>query len=395
MPYLKRIKKRGQGATNAATLVALIAALILLYILFLPPEERKELLEGNETGEGEGEGEGGNETLLKENVGRLDFLKRDEYEHDIPAFTLYKTTNSVEIERFNSINVRNSWFDKRTREASFSISDLENTKNVFLTFTATKHKGILIMKLNGDVIFESETGINIEPISLPQSLLKNENKLEFSVSDVGWSFWRTNEYSLTNIKIIGDITDITRQESQNVFHVTSTEVYNAERSTLKFNPDCQPTQVGVLEITLNGYNVFSGVPDCGILNKVDFSPDLLSSGINKIIFKTDKGSYLIDQIKVTTKLKELIYPTYYFDLDREQIKDIQDDDRDLIMRFEFPDDKEDREAELLINGRKVFLETDERFFTKNLDSYAKEGTNYIKIIPKTTLEIVELKVTLG
>ncbi len=395
MPYLKRIKKRGQGATNAATLVALIAALIILYILFLPPSEREELLNGNVTGEGEAEAEGENETILRENVGRLDFLKVDEYEHDIPSFTLYKTTEAVEIERLNAFNTRNSWFDKKAREASFTIEDMENTKNVFLTFTATRHKGILIIRLNGEVIFESETGINVEPVSLPQSLLRNENKLEFSVSDVGWAFWSTNEYSLTNIKIIADITDITRQEAQNVFYVISTEVYNAERATLRFNPDCTTGQVGVLGISLNSYNIFSGIPDCGILNKIDFSPDLLNSGTNKLIFKTDKGSYLIDQIKVTTKLKELIYPTYYFDLEKGQMDDIEDDDRDLIMRFEFPDDKEKREAELLVNGRKIFFDTDKRFFSKNIDSYARQGTNHIKIIPKTTLEIVELLVTLG
>lgn len=402
MPHLERIKKRGQGgATNAATLVALIAALILLYILFLPPAERRELLEGNETSS-EGGGNGGagkaNETILKEKVGRLDFLKTDEYEHDIPSFTLYRTTNAVEIAKINAFNIRNSWFDKKEKEAGFKIENLENTKNLFLALTAAKHRGILVIKLNGDAIFESETAVNIEPISLPQGLLKDENKLEFSVSEVGWAFWRTNEYSITGIKIIGDVTDITRQESQNVFYVTATEAFNMERATLRFNPDCQPAQVGVLEIGMNWNSIFSGIPDCGILNKIEFSPDFLSSGVNKVIFRTDKGSYLIDQIRVTTKLKELVYPTYYFDLEREQINQInatRNNYKQLIMRFEFPDDKEDREAELLINGRKISFDTDKRFYSKDIGSYAREGTNYIKIIPKTALEIIELRVTLG
>jgi len=37
--------KKAQGGLNAAILVAIIAAVIIIYILFLPTEDRKDLLE--------------------------------------------------------------------------------------------------------------------------------------------------------------------------------------------------------------------------------------------------------------------------------------------------------------------------------------------------------------
>ena len=42
---------KAQGGTNAAVLIAIIAGLIILYIIFLPPWERERILEG---GQGEG-----------------------------------------------------------------------------------------------------------------------------------------------------------------------------------------------------------------------------------------------------------------------------------------------------------------------------------------------------
>lgn len=398
--------RKGQAeASNAATLVALIAGIILLYILFLPPSERQALLEGNETttnGE-DNETTEGNITLFSESPGRIDFLSKETFEHDIPSFTLYKTTNAYVLARVNPFYIKNSWFDEKTKQATFKVDDLENTQNVVLTFTPEKHKGILTIKLNSESVFESEiTAPNIPPISLPKSLLKGENTLDFSVSESGWAFWSANTYSLQDVQIIGDVTDISRQESKNTFYITGTEAFNLESAKLKFNPDCKPTQVGILQVIINSQTVFSGVPDCGALNIVEFSPDILESGTNKVIFKTEMGSYLIDQIKVETRLKELVYPTYYFELTEKQYQEIADNEKEIILHFEFVrEDAEDREMEVNVNGRKFTVEIDkgDTTYSKNIgmggERYVRRGENYIKIIPLTTLEIVKIKVTLG
>lgn len=392
------VSKRGQAeAGNAAVLVALIAAIILLYILFLPPSERKELLETPEEGENETEN-GDNITLLSESPGRIDFLDEDEFEHDIPAFTLFKTTNAQVLERVNPFFVKNSWFDEKTKQATFRVGDLANTGNVILTFTVAEHRGVLIIRLNGQTVFENEVAtVNVPPVELPKSLLQGENVLEFAVSQAGWAFWRANEYSLQNVQVVGDITDVSKQESKNTFYLSETEAINLESAKLKFNPECKANQVGILEIVINGVTVFSGVPDCGILNALEFSPTLLESGTNRVVFKTEMGSYIVDRIKVETKLKEIVFPTYYFELDDEEFQDVEDNNKDIILHFEFVKADEEREMEVIINGRKFTVEIDkgDTKLSKNIDDFVREEENYIKIVPRTVLEISKLKVTLG
>jgi len=41
------------------------------------------------------------------------------------------------------------------------------------------------------------------------------------------------------MKIIGDITDISKQKSRNMFYVTNSEFYNAERARLKIQSRLQ------------------------------------------------------------------------------------------------------------------------------------------------------------
>ena len=49
---------------------------------------------------------------------------------------------------------------------------------------------------------------------------------------------------------------------------------------------------------------------------------------------------------------------------------------------------------LNINNRMVYVDTDEAEYYKNIDDYAKEGNNFIKIEPLSMLDIIELKVEL-
>jgi hypothetical protein len=311
-------KAQGTSATGAMGFVALIVGLIVLYIIFLPPDERAKLLGENESIEDENEEnasvEAEENVLLLEYPGRMDYLKEKDYEHDIAAFSLYKTTNAEELETINPFIIRHGLFDDVKKEIPFKIKDLKNTENVLLSFTAKKNTGILTIKLNDVNIFESEiTTQNPKPIKLKENL-KEDNLLEFSVSGTGAKFWSTNTYSLEDIRIVGDVADISRQESKNIFFVSENEKLNLEGTKLRFWPDCNPDDVGKLEIMVNYQDVLSSIPDCGTINMYTFSPAVLHKGDNNIVFKTDKGSYRIEQIKITTDLKGLSYPTYYFEI---------------------------------------------------------------------------------
>jgi len=100
------------------------------------------------------------------------------------------------------------------------------------------------------------------------------------------------------------VTDISRQEGQNTFFISENEKLNMEKASLRFIPECRQDEVGKLEVMINYNQISSNVPDCKTVNMYSFSPAILDSGDNEIIFKTGDGSYRIEQIRVDTFLKE-------------------------------------------------------------------------------------------
>ncbi|MBW2976694.1 hypothetical protein KY347_04570 [Candidatus Woesearchaeota archaeon] len=393
--------RKSQGGVNAAILVAVIAGLIILYILFLPEAERKALLE-NESVEDKNGGADGEEEdiLLRVFPGRLDTVE-GMIDKTIPNIFLFEKTDAEVLEKINPFIVRNGWFDEKSRTVDFSIDDLENTDNVILSFKAKSHEGILTIKLNGAIVFENEIASeNAEPIRLGRNLLKDYNTFDFSVSSVGIRFWKTNEYSLEDIRVIGDITDRSKQESRNVFTLTATELFNIEEADLKFVPYCgNVASVGVLDVSINNRDVYSAVPVCEDPTKVPIPLGILDEGENRVIFKTNKGSYSVEQIKVEFNEKETKADVYFFEVNESVIEGIEDEEIDIVLTIEFVDGESNKRADLNINDRLSSIDQEKRIFTKTLNDdddpdYIEEGNNFIEIRPRTRLDIVELKVAI-
>ena len=391
--------RKAQGGVNAAVLVAVIAGLIILYILFLPESERESLLEDKDvkkiTKDGNDEDE---DILLREFPGRLDTVE-GVLDKNIPNVYLFEKTDAKELERINSFIVRNGWFDKKDRTVSFSIDDLENTDDVIMSFKARKHEGILTIKLNNEIVYENDiAGETVAPIRLNKNLLMSENTFEFSVSSVGFRFWKTNEYSLDDMKIVGDITDKSKQESRNVFTLTGEELFNIERANLRFVPYCgSVASVGVLDVFINNREVFSAVPVCEDPYRQPIPIGILNAGENKIIFRTNKGSYSVEQIKVEFVEKEVRTNVYYFEVNQSVIDDIEDEEIDVVLTIEFVDDKKNKRADLNINNRFITIDQEDRSYAKTLNDnddpdYIKEGNNFIEIRPRTMLDVVEIRV---
>ncbi|PIY60136.1 hypothetical protein COY95_03345, partial [Candidatus Woesearchaeota archaeon CG_4_10_14_0_8_um_filter_47_5] len=288
-------------ATGAAALIAIIALVLVFYILALPSEVRDPLLNiSHGNGTGTTGGTGGNQParnaliLLRESPGDIDFTERLDYEHDISPFHLYLTVNSQELARINPFTIEKGSFDEVKKNTTFSIPDLANTKNTLLSFETPTHEGILTVKFNGFLIYQNQvTSATPEPIALDPAILEDDNTLEFSVSGVGSAFWKKNIYSFKNVRIIGDVADTSRQESKNVFFITAAEKNNLEAADIKFYPDCVPSKAGRLDVLLNNRLIFSGVPDCGLLNKREFAPAAVLEGENRLVFRTQQGSYLV------------------------------------------------------------------------------------------------------
>jgi len=399
------MNKRGQDGTGAASLVLVILLVLIFYILFLPSEDRKELLEKEyENGEVVEDKDLGH-VLLSEDVGRLEFVSRTQYDHNIQPIYLYAAKEATVLKTINPLYIKNGVGDEQNKIVNFRLTNLENTDNILLSFSATKYEGILTIKLNDIAIFENELEeVNVQPIVLPKEYLQEDNTLEFDVSSVGWKFWKTNEYNLQNIKITGDIADVSTQESKNTFQLSGTEKNNLEEAYLRFVADCSPVQVGKLDVSVNGHNIFSGIPDCGSLSvKIYIDEVFLNSGTNNVIFKTSKGSYLIDQIAVKTKLKEAKAATYYFKINSTDYENIQDDKVIPKLKIYFVEEEEDRDAKIIIAGKthkctydldQIKDEEDIYYYWVGINDCIDEGQNYVNIEPEEVLNIVELRVEL-
>jgi hypothetical protein len=387
--------RKAQGGLNAAVLVAIISGLIILYILFLPEAERKSLLSDDDDESSSGDSDEDEDILLRVFPGRLDVVEEIE-DKQIPNVFLFETTNAKEIEQINAFIVRKGWFDKKIKTAEFRIDNLENIDNVILSFKAKKHEGVLIVKLNDEIIFENDVNSETaEPIKLKRDLLKDSNVLEFGVSSVGIKFWKTNEYSFENVRVIGDISDKSKQESRNVFSITGTELFNIEDVNLRFVPYCaNAASVGVLDISINGRNIFSAVPVCEDSYKQSIPLGILNSGENKIIFKTNRGSYSVEQVRIDFDEKDIKTNVYYFEVNQSQIDDIDDNDENAVLTIEFVDDENNKRADLNINDRISTIDDDERIFIKNLNDFLEEGNNFIELRPRTKLDVVEIRVEL-
>lgn len=388
------MNSKAQGGLNAAILVAIIAGLIILYIVFLPSAEREKIIQEKPSKSATGEEQPN--VLLKAFPGALSTSGSLEDEKSIPNIFLVETTNAKELEKINPFIVRNGWFDKKTKRTDFSLEDPDNTDNVVVSFTAKKRKGILTIKLNGVTIFENELASNIaEPVSLDSKLLQKTNSLEFSVSSVGTKFWTTNEYSLENVRIIGDITDISKQESTNIFTLSGSEFASMDRATLKFIPYCgNVNELGTLDIFINNKKLFSSVPVCDNSYKQSIPKSALNDGENNIVFKTTKGSYSVEQVRISLEFKESAVKTYFFEIDSKTFSQIRNDDKDAELSIKFVEDKVNKRAKLDVNGHVETIETDKALFVKNIDTRVSEGNNFVRLEPLEDFEVVELKIEL-
>lgn len=394
------VQKRGQSASSTAVLILLITVLIVLYILFLPPTEREQLLEGEDGADGESRGTPTSQILFTVQPGRIDYLKETSYDHHLSPIVLSVEKTAKTLLDQNSISFRSGVFDKVDRDLQFAISNLDNTENVRLQFQANKKQGSLLVYINDNIVFEGDP-LDRQEVFINKNILKEENIIKFSVSSVGWKFWTTNEYQLNNVIILADEFDYAGRVSENTFSVADTEKFNLESATLFFIPQCNRETVGRLRILLNNNQIFYAKPICNVGNNVEVSADSIYSGLNKITVASEKGEYSIVDINMHNELKRLDFPTYYFEVERK-LFDIEDVDEEfervgplkniyevnLILEFIGEGRKQ---ANIFVNGHKLFMDIKDNQVKFDITRDIEES-NAIKIEPKTTLDIKELSV---
>ena len=378
-------------------LIAIITALIIMFIILIPPNERAQLLDQQQTSSSSESTTIAEKTLLTVSPGRVDYLAQKEIEHPLPVINIYTKTEAKTLAEKNTAYLKKGVFSEQTSELKFAIPDLEHTKNALLSLGVLENpKGRLVITLNGEEVFNAEVSQgNLQPIKLPKNTLQENNVLTFYVSSPGLAFWVTNEMSLQKIKVVADVTSLEAQSSSNIFLVSETEKANLEKVLLEFQPTCNPDGLGKLTVSMNGKMVYSGIPDCEQqMAPLEISPENVNQGENEVVFHTDQGTYLLTHVVVTSKLKEVDFPAYYFDLSHEEYQAVKDGKRRVKATLSFVDVVAGKSGNLEFNGHINYFDTKELSYAFDLSDNIVQGANALKIKPKKTIDVRELKVEL-
>jgi hypothetical protein len=312
--------KRAQFASNAAAFIAILTVMIILYILFLPPDIRTELLGDKNAILNDSTGSNSGRTvLLEQNVGKVTYINTNEKTYDLPAIRIYSPTGGQVLKNVPSIILKSALFDteKSQYETELNI-ERDATKNVMLSFSVRDHRGPISISLNGREIYSGEVlSVNPKPIALNHEDLTDSNTITFTVPPVGLAFWKVNKYTIENFQVTGDVTDYSNALAVQHFVIGKAEKENLESVRLFFYPSCNLKDVGSLRIELNGKAIYNGVADCGTRTFAVLDTSEIISGSNELRFYSTKGSYTLDNMYIKTTMDKPTYKTYYFDMKEE------------------------------------------------------------------------------
>jgi len=313
-------RKRGQAAGNAAAFIAVLTVLIILYILFLPPDIRTELLGDKNAILSNGSTSNANtDILLQQNVGTVTYINTNSKSYDLPTIKIYSPTSGQVLKTISSAIIRYAIFDNSKAKYSFDLNiDRSATKNVLLSFNVLNHKGPLSISLNGKEIFNAEVNTpSPKPIALNHEDLLDSNTFIFSVPTPGLRFWSANTYSLDSLQITGDVTDYTNALGIQTFVISQSDKDNLDTIKLYFFPTCGIKDVGSLNVELNGISIYNSIADCGVKTSITLNTNQIIVGNNELRFYTNQGTYTLDNMNIQLTMKKPDYKTYYFDMSQD------------------------------------------------------------------------------
>jgi len=388
--------RKAQG--SAATVVGIIALLLVFYILFIPPEEREALLYGTDENGTYGSvsvGKASNRTLLLATPGKLDFVQDEEIDHTIPNVVLSEQRSAQVLSDAPPFVLRRNWLENKQQTITFGIQDTDKTDNVLLVFEAPVRTGVVSVDLNGNNVYEGPIDSQTPPpIQLRKALLASTNELSFSLAGVGLAFWRTNELQLRNVQIIGDVSQEEFARSAAVVTLLDEEARNLKEAQLYFYPVCDPDDIGIVVAMLNGKTAYEAKPDCDSINRIEIDPATLRTGGNDLGFRTTRGTLRLEQIRLHTELEETNSYIEYFYLNSTDMNRISEKSRRVMLRVQFVDDKKDKQGRISVNGRLIAFDQKNASILRDVSDAVVDGNNYVELRPESVLNVVKLELRL-
>jgi hypothetical protein len=390
-------KRAQESPSGIATVLFIIAFFMVLYILFVPPEERSRILGSENVTDSVGTSRGRIE-LLTESPGLVTPDSKSATVHRISSVNIFLRDEPKITKLSQELSVYKSWFTSSSPVLKFTNEDVEQTKKVTLFFSVDNPSGELKVKLNGNTIYGEEiqsSGIKI--IEIAKSNLKEENQLELSVSSPIFAFWKTNKYQLKDVGIKQEFERRNNEETR-TFTIPKVELEGMAKAKLSYTQQCNyqlGDEVTQFELFLNDKKAHSGKIRCVTTEtELELPTDLFVEGSNTISFTLEKGDFTLNQLKLETESKSGERPTYFFSVTDSQYRDIRSGARKLKLQLSMVQNNKIKTSKFLINNNELLMQTDRSSFEKDLKDYVIEGTNFIRITPSNSFEIVGLKVIL-
>src|SRR3989344_1315725 len=391
-----RNKKGAADGSSVAVIIILIALFMVLYILFVPPDVRRDLLEGtNLSGGASVDKAADKRELIAESPGTVFPVKSAVSLHKLPNMNLFLKTEPKIVNLSSSLVIKKGLFSDSSPVLRFSLASLADTNKVNLVFSVSKSSGELRIKVNGNTFYAEEIGSpGIKVVEVPTSYLQKNNELEFSVST---KVFGSNVYSLQDVSVKQEF-ELRNAEETRTFSLSEREKNSMESAVISFRQFCnERLESGLADfrVNVNGREAFRKKISC--LNtdeSFEIKKSLFLEGTNSISFVIEEGDFLFTDVELRVKSKESEFPSYTFALTPENFDDIEDGGRKLTLSLFLENNKENKNARLEINSNEFLMRTDSDKFELNLRDYVVDGTNFLRIVPSNTFSIVGLKVVL-
>ena len=390
------LRKKGQtDGGSVAVIIIVIALFMVLYILFVPPDVRHDLLNlQNDSSVSTSTGRERQE-LIAESPGVVSPTKSSIFVHKLSSMNLFLKTEPKVTKLASNLIVKNGLFAKSSPIVRFSMASLDDTAKATLFFSISEASGELRVKVNGNTIYSEDiTSPGIKVIEIARSYLKKDNEVEFAVSK---GIFSSHVYTLQDVGVKQEF-QLKNSEEKRTLSVSSEEKKNMESATLTYKQFCKTrldSGLTTLEIRVNDRTAFSKQISClSVDESVDLKESLFSEGANSLTFVLGEGDFLFSDVELRTKTKESSFPSYTFTLTSENFQKVKDGSRKITLNVLLEDNKARKNANFQINSNEVLMRTDSREFNLNLKDYVIDGTNFLRVVPSNTFTILGLKVTL-
>ena len=400
------VNKKGQQPISY--FIMMIALLIVVYMILLPEAEKESLLyEGQSPDFSLPQTQNnyitntpsiysGGKNLLNVNPGVLSPEFEKISQKNFASVNLFLSEETEYEILANDIQLESTITASDMGEFVFNIDDLNNLENIKLLFFIISSRGDLTVKLNGIKILSGEVTNGMLPISLPNSMLQEFNRLTFEVEKPSFfEFMSSNYYSFKDIQLIKYSLTKNNYEARQ-FVLSSENLDNLNHMNLMYRLNCFSLQdSGRILVKLNGNIIHDALAVCDAgVTELDLLINDLIIGRNVLEFSVDKGQYVLENLILESDYSGGIYKRYYFVV---QISDMENIMRgnDVVLQARFPNDGKRKAGTFYVNGYPIYFDTFHDEFVTNLNGLVYSGQNLISIVPEEEFEMVTFDVFIG